>query len=182
MARDGNYDDHRKLLHPEAHKPYLTEEESERLVGGDIEHEMELDELTTTLENEGIDVLPAGEMPSQRLRKLSQDLDESEEVDLSESIDELDKTNDPVRLYLRQMGTVPLLTRQGEIDIAKRFERGHFRVLKAISRSPLAIQEVIALSSVLERGARSIKEVVYNSGNCASATTCIMIRREQVPD
>jgi len=58
------------------------------------------------------------------------------------------------------MGTVPLLTRQGEIDIARRFERGHLRTLKAISRSPLAIQEVINLSSDLEKGIRSIKAVV----------------------
>src|SRR6185312_16689792 len=85
---------------------------------------------------------------------------DQEEVDTSIAPGVLDKSNDPVRLYLREMGTVPLLTRQGEIEIAKRFERGHFRALKAISRSPLAIQEVIALGAELERGARSIKEVL----------------------
>ena len=75
----------------------------------------------------------------------------------------MDKTSDPVRLYLREMGTVPLLTRQGEIEIAKRFERGHLRVLKAISRCPIVIREVKTIGSDLESGARSIKEmVVFN--------------------
>jgi len=48
----------------------------------------------------------------------------------------LEKTNDPVRMYLREMGTVPLLTREGEVEIAKRIERGQLRVLKAISARP----------------------------------------------
>jgi len=160
LARHDNHDDRSNRLPSEADRPYLTEIESKRLIGEDVEPEMALDDLATTLEEEGIDVLAAGEMPSQRRRRLQQELDGSEEVDLSPAIEEVDKSNDPVRLYLREMGTVPLLTRQGEIDIAKRFERGHFRALKAISRSPLAIQEVIALGSDLERGVRSINEVV----------------------
>ena len=52
----------------------------------------------------------------------------------------LDKTNDPVRMYLREMGTVPLLTREGEVEIAKRIERGQLNVLKTLSRSPIVIQ------------------------------------------
>src|SRR5215813_9580184 len=52
------------------------------------------------------------------------------------SSDELDKTNDPVRMYLREMGTVPLLTREGEVEIAKRIERGKLAVIKSISRTP----------------------------------------------
>jgi RNA polymerase primary sigma factor len=139
--------------------PYLTEIESSRLPGADIEPEAELDELSEGLEREGIDIsLLDGESPSQRQHRLERELDGAEDVDLAP--EEADKTNDPVRLYLREMGTVPLLTREGEIEIAKRFERGHFRALKAISRSPIAIQEVVALGADLERHARSIKEVV----------------------
>jgi len=72
----------------------------------------------------------------------------------------LDKTNDPVRMYLREMGTVPLLTREGEVEIAKRIERGQLRVLKALSRSPIVIKEILALGEDLKRGIRSIKELV----------------------
>jgi RNA polymerase primary sigma factor len=72
-----------------------------------------------------------------------------------------DNTNDPVRLYLREMGTVPLLERAEEVAIAKRMERGLALVLKAVSRSPIIIVELIDIGGKLRRGARSIKEVVH---------------------
>lgn len=160
MARHhDDYNDLTNLLHPEADRPYLTDFEPRPLPGEEVESDMELDDLITTVGEEGIDVSPELDMPSQRRGSL-RELDESEDVDLRPSGDVLDKTSDPVRLYLREMGTVPLLTREGEVEIAKRFERGHFRALKAFSRSPLAIQEVIALGSDLQRSVRSIKDVV----------------------
>jgi RNA polymerase primary sigma factor len=63
-------------------------------------------------------------------------------------------------MYLREMGTVPLLTREGEVEIAKRIERGQLRVMKAISRSPIVIREIVALGEDLKRGVRNVKEVV----------------------
>ena len=63
-------------------------------------------------------------------------------------------------MYLREMGTVPLLTREGEVEIAKRIERGQLHVLKALSRSPIVTQEMFALREALGSGSRSIKEVV----------------------
>ncbi len=63
-------------------------------------------------------------------------------------------------MYLREMGTVPLLTREGEVEIAKRIERGQLRVLKALSRSPIVINELLAMGEDLKKGVRSIKEVV----------------------
>ena len=68
--------------------------------------------------------------------------------------------NDPVRMYLREMGTVPLLTREGEVTIAKRIERGQLVVMKSITRSPIVIKELIAVGDDLRKGARSIKEIV----------------------
>jgi len=72
----------------------------------------------------------------------------------------LDKTNDPVRTYLREMGLVPLLTREREVAIAKRIERGQLLVLKTISRSPAVLKELIKIGREIREGARSIKEVV----------------------
>src|SRR5579872_5637044 len=63
-------------------------------------------------------------------------------------------------MYLREMGTVPLLTREGEVEIAKRIERGQLRVLKALSRSPLIVQEMLQVRQDLENAERSIKEIV----------------------
>src|SRR6202790_5159857 len=72
----------------------------------------------------------------------------------------LEKTNDPVRMYLREMGTVPLLTREGEVTIAKRIERGQTLVLKTTTRSPIVIKELLGVAEDLRKGARSIKEIV----------------------
>src|SRR5712692_11187200 len=58
------------------------------------------------------------------------------------------------------MGVVPLLTREGEVDIAKRIERGQRRVLKVLSRSPIVIRQIVAIGEDLKSGARSIKEIV----------------------
>ncbi len=72
----------------------------------------------------------------------------------------LDKNNDPVRLYLREMGTVPLLKRADEVAIAKRMERGRLMVLKTISRSPIVLKELISVGEGLRDGTISIKKIV----------------------
>src|SRR5207247_5959945 len=69
-------------------------------------------------------------------------------------------TNDPVRMYLREMGTVPLLTREGEVEIARRIERGKLAVIKSISRTPLVAKKVIELGDQLHTGDRTIRELV----------------------
>ena len=98
----------------------------------------------------------AGVMGSDK--KLDDDREEEVEIDLSPGA--LDKTNDPVRLYLREMGVVPLLTREGEVAIAKRIERGKIKSQKSISRSPIAITELIKIGKELEVGELSVREVV----------------------
>ena len=83
---------------------------------------------------------------------------EEGEVELAASPGE--KTSDPVRVYLREMGVVPLLTRESEVVIAKRLERGNMRVLKTVSRSAIVVKELIATGAELRSGCRPIKEVV----------------------
>jgi RNA polymerase primary sigma factor len=82
----------------------------------------------------------------------------AEELNLATAV--LDKSADPVRMYLREMGAAPLLTREGEVEIAKRIERGRLAVRKAISRSPLIIKEFLVLGEGLSKGDLSIRDVV----------------------
>ena len=90
-----------------------------------------------------------------------EDEDEIEEdVELDLSAGALEKTNDPVRLYLREMGVVPLLTREGEVAIAKRIERGQLKTQKAIARSPIAVCELLKIGEELEAGRLNIREIV----------------------
>ncbi|HEY6968506.1 MAG TPA: RNA polymerase sigma factor RpoD [Candidatus Angelobacter sp.] len=153
MSRRRTYDPSDNPLDPD-------QPEADPLSGADLSEAGDLEELVTIAEDEGIDLSPEGKMPSPRTRTLYRELDTDEEEEPVPPPDALAKTNDPVRLYLREMGTVPLLTREGEIEIAKRFERGHLRILKALSRSPVVIREIIALGDDLGRGVRSIKEVL----------------------
>ena len=85
-------------------------------------------------------------------------LDEDLELDLSAGT--MEKTNDPVRLYLREMGIVPLLTREGEVTIAKRIERGQVKTQKAISRSPIAVEALLNIGQRLRAGKLNIRDIV----------------------
>jgi RNA polymerase primary sigma factor len=151
-------DDLEKLIDTGKEKGYLTFGEVNDLLPGDITSPDELDDLMTTINTQGIDVL-SGER-TERDKYEPEAGEESEDVELDLTPGQLEKTNDPVRMYLREMGTVPLLTREGEVEIAKRIERGQNRVMKAISRSPIVIREIVALGEDLRRGVRNIKEVV----------------------
>src|SRR5262249_55686213 len=88
-------------------------------------------------------------------------VEEGIELDLTPGA--LEKTNDPVRMYLREMGTVPLLTRDGEVEIAKRIERGQLTVLKVLSRSPVIVREIISLGEQLKRDPSIIKDLLQFS-------------------
>jgi RNA polymerase primary sigma factor len=151
-------DDLEKLIDTGKEKGYLTFGEVNDLLPGDITSPDELDDLMTTINTQGIDVL-SGET-RERDKYEPEAGEEPEDVELDLTPGQLEKTNDPVRMYLREMGTVPLLTREGEVEIAKRIERGQNRVMKAISRSPIVIREIVALGEDLRRGVRNIKEVV----------------------
>jgi RNA polymerase primary sigma factor len=93
-------------------------------------------------------------------KKLHKEVEGGSEVELDPTGGALEKINDPVRIYLREMGAVPLLTREGEVDIAKRIERGQLQVLKALSRSPIVIRQVLTIGKDLRRGVRSIRDIV----------------------
>jgi RNA polymerase primary sigma factor len=151
-------DDIDKLIDTGKEKGYLTYGEVNDLLPGDITTPDDLDDLLTTINTQGIDVLNGESREHDKYEPEAGE--ESDDVELDLSPGTLEKTNDPVRMYLREMGTVPLLTREGEVEIAKRIERGQLRVMKAISRSPIVIREIVGLGEDLRRGVRNIKEVV----------------------
>jgi RNA polymerase primary sigma factor len=158
--KDEKYeDDIQNIIEVGKEKGYLTYGEVNDLIPGDMTSADDLDDLLTTIGTQGIDVLEGGPKFGGS-DKFDSESEDGEDVELDLTPGTLEKTNDPVRMYLREMGTVPLLTREGEVEIAKRIERGQLRVLKAISRSPIVIREVVALGDDLKRGVRNIKEVV----------------------
>jgi len=157
LAINDKYEDEiQGLIDAGKEKGYLTYGDVNDMLPEEIGSPDDLDDLITTIGTQGIDLLDAPKFPGEK----EFEMEEGEDVELDLTPGTLEKTNDPVRMYLREMGTVPLLTREGEVEIAKRIERGQLRVLKAISRSPIVIREIVALGEDLKRGVRNIKEVV----------------------
>ena len=166
LAIEEKYDQVRQLINMGKERGYLLYDEVNDLLPAEIHSSEEIDDLLSTFERYGIDVYEdlssakaalAGDSGEVEVVKEEAPADDSE-LDLTPG--SLEKTNDPVRMYLREMGTVPLLTREGEVAIAKRIERGQLLVLKTISRSPLILKELLGVGEDLRRGSRSIKEIV----------------------
>ncbi len=172
VAIEEKYDQVRQLINMGKERGYLLYDEVNDILPAEVHSSEEIDDLLSTFERYGIDVyedlssakaaLAAGEAgeSAEPAKDESASSSSDNEVDLDLTPGALEKTNDPVRMYLREMGTVPLLTREGEVAIAKRIERGQVLVLKTITRSPLVLKEVMAIGDDLRSGARSIKEIV----------------------
>ena len=166
MGIEEKYDSVRQLIIMGKERGYLLYDEVNDLLPQEIHSSEDIDDLLSTFDSHGIEVLE--EVPKlvstgrEEKAELETEKPEepAEEVELDLTPGALEKTNDPVRMYLREMGTVPLLTREGEVVIAKRIERGQVRVLKAMSRSPIVINEILSLAVSLREGSKSVKEIV----------------------
>src|SRR5688500_4238969 len=134
------------------------------VVSGDPVSDRDIDDVLQKLEAATIGAVESDEELISEVASLATDveeegtLDEVDDLDLSAGEDE--KSADPVRVYLRQMGTVPLLTREQEVSISQRIERGQIKTHKAISRSPIAVKELIRIGDELQTGHLSIRDIV----------------------
>ncbi len=158
MSIEEKYDEVRQLITIGKEKGYLLYDEVNELLPSEITSSEELDDLFNTFGAAGIEVVDSDKGYRDE-RQLDRDAgEEGEQLDLTPGA--LDKTNDPVRMYLREMGTVPLLTREGEVEIARRIERGKLSVIKSISRTPAIAKKIIKMGDDLRAGARTIRELV----------------------
>jgi len=161
------YEQVRSLIHLGKDRGFLLLDEVNDILPAGEHTAEEIDDLFSTVERNGIRIhqevaeAAAGSAPEvAEPAAFEQDVDR-DEPDPDLTAGPLDKSIDPVRTYLREMGSVPLLTREREVAIAKRMERGHLRVLKAISRAPLVLQEIISVGRQLRDGTQPIKKIVH---------------------
>ncbi|HXG56519.1 MAG TPA: RNA polymerase sigma factor RpoD [Vicinamibacterales bacterium] len=162
LSIEEKYDEVRQLIAAGKEKGYLLYDEINDLLPADVTSSDELDDLFSTFSAAGIEVVDSEK--TYREEKLNDRTGEgAEEVELDLTPGALDKTNDPVRMYLREMGTVPLLTREGEVEIAKRIERGKLAVIKSISRTPTIARAIMTMGDQLKADERSVREfVIFN--------------------
>jgi len=160
MSIEEKYDEVRQLISIGKEKGYLLYDEVNELLPAEITSSDELDDLFNTFGSAGIEVIDSDQKYLRDEKVIDRTAEGAEELELDLTPGALDKTNDPVRMYLREMGTVPLLTREGEVEIARRIERGKLAVIKSISRTPLVAKKVIQLGDYLRSGDRTIRELV----------------------
>src|SRR5262249_54118705 len=148
-----------KLIGAGKENEYSADSEMNSTFPPGVHSAQDVDDFLAAIRTRGLDVLE-GE-PRLLYSGLEQRFaGEPDEIDLNQAPGTPEAANDPVRVYLREMGASPLLTREGEVEIAKRIERGQLSALKALSRSPVVVHEVLAIGEELKRGLRSIKETV----------------------
>lgn len=159
MAIEEKYDEIRQLIAVGKEKGFLLYDEVNELLPADVTSSDELDELFALFNSAGIEVIDADQKGREE-KPFSRPDEGRDQVELDLTPGTLDKTNDPVRMYLREMGTVPLLTREGEVAIAKRMERGKLMVMKSISRTPTVAKHIIHMGEQLKQNAIGIKDLV----------------------
>jgi RNA polymerase primary sigma factor len=155
VAADEKYGRLKQLMDAGKAKGFVLYDEVNELLSDNFGSGRELEDVLSELDTAGVDIL---EEPKLEFDKKLEDGEELIDLDLAQETSE--KTYDPVRMYLREMGTVPLLTREGEIELARRIERGESSVRKALSRSALVIREVLQVGESVRRNPVELKNLL----------------------
>jgi RNA polymerase primary sigma factor len=160
---------------------YLLYDEVNNILPDDIRSSEDLDTIFFVFGDAGIELIdPDDSFAAIKVKDDPEAPREEEDAEFEQATEETEKTNDPVRMYLREMGTVPLLTREGEVEIAKRIERGKKSILKALARSPLAITEILRYWDMMDDPEFNLKNFVDFSEN--EVTEKILKKRKALLD
>jgi RNA polymerase primary sigma factor len=161
---EDKYEEVRHLINIGREKGYLVYDEVNDILPEEVSSPEEIDDIFLLFDQLGIEVVDSEAGYKRKDEKVEKEAEpeaepaEPTKFEITPGI--LDKTNDPVRMYLREMGTVPLLTREGEVEIARRIERGEKKIVKALSRSNYVINELLRLGKGLRGREIRLADVV----------------------
>src|SRR3982751_6419205 len=167
----------RELITMGKAKGFLTYDEVNEHMPENIISSDQMDDWLSAFSGEGIEIVDSSsklkvaqkgdaaeaEAETEDEEEATEAASKKEEAEEEEDSDGYSKTNDPVRMYLRKMGSVSLLTREGEVEIAKRIEDGERRVLQVVLNSSVAIEEILELGDKLRKQKIRVKEVVKDA-------------------
>jgi len=165
MAKTSGIDEVKQLIDLGKEKGYLTYDEVNDVLPADL-YPDQLDDIMNMFGEMDIDIVDSSKKVKVAQPKGSEsssdddDDDDSDQEDVEYLPGQIGKTNDPVRMYLREMGSIALLTREGEVEIAKRIEEGGLIARDELLKTPLAIKEILLLGERLSRDKIKIKDVV----------------------
>ncbi|MBE0501422.1 MAG: RNA polymerase sigma factor RpoD, partial [Desulfuromonadales bacterium] len=161
MAKKSSIEEVQQLIDLGKEKGYLTYEEVNEILPADMVSSEHLDSVMSIFGDMDIEVIDSAD-EGQHISDHASDDDDADDDDEKETefdAGTLGKTSDPVRMYLREMGQVPLLTREGEVEIAKRIEEGEALVGRVVLKTPIAVKEILSLGDRLERGLIKVSEI-----------------------
>ncbi|HEY7699652.1 MAG TPA: RNA polymerase sigma factor region1.1 domain-containing protein, partial [Vicinamibacteria bacterium] len=160
LAIEEKYDEVKALITLGKEKGYLLFDEVNDMLPSEVSTSEDLDELFDAFGNHGIDIVESEDKYKELKASGLAGLGKQGDVELDLTPGAIEKTNDPVRMYLREMGTVPLLTREGEVEIAKRIERGKNMATRSITRTFLVTKDVIQLREALRNSEVNLRDVI----------------------
>ena len=163
MGIEEKYEEVRQLINLGRERGYLLYDEVNDVLPEEVHSPEDLDDMFLLFDSLGIEMVDSEEKYKAKLEEkaaAAEKMEEVEETKIDLSPGALEKTNDPVRMYLREMGTVPLLTREGEVEIARRIERGEKNVVKALSRSKYAIAQLLAFGNRIRNKEIRVEDLI----------------------
>src|SRR5215470_12645817 len=152
----------KKLIDLGKEKGYLTYDEVNDMLPADVVSPDQIDDVMSLFGEMDIEVIDSNQRVSLagQAEELAEDEEEEKELDVEVDGDMSGKTGDPVRMYLREMGTVSLLSREGEVEIAKKIEQGEKQVIDEVLSSPLALSYVLDLGKKLAEHEIRVREII----------------------
>ena len=160
MAKKTSIEEVQQLIDLGKEKGFLTYEEVNDILPADMVSSEQIEDVMTMFGEMDIEVVESEQKATATKAKQSDSSDSDDSDDEPEfDADVMGRTSDPVRMYLREMGQVSLLTREGEVEIAKRIEEGEALVARVIVKTPIAFMEVVTLGERHHKGQISIAEI-----------------------
>lgn len=162
MAKEVQSDEVNKLITLGEEKGFLTYDDVNDALLPDVTSAEQLDDIISLFGEKNIDIIDTEQGEKLTLKKSMKDIGDVNLKDTLALVPSADKTGDPVKMYLREMGSVSLLSREGEVEIAKKIEEGARETMSAIFRLSVSINEVLSIGEKLQTGELKSKNVVDN--------------------
>ena len=150
----------KKLIARGKERGYITYDQLNDLLPQEDMSSEQIEDAMATLSDMGINIVDSDDVDEEAEPVTGEDADRLKETDNAEETPDIGRTDDPVRMYLREMGQVELLSREGEIVIAKRIEEGRLKMIESILESPLTIRAIIAWRDALKEDQLLLRDIL----------------------
>jgi len=162
MAKEIESDDFKKLITLGEEKGFLTYDDVNDLLPSDVISSDQIDDIIMLFGEKNIDIIDTDKGEKLVVKKSADERTDSKSDDLLSLLPTVGKTGDPVKMYLREMGLVSLLSREGEVEIAKKIEEGAKESMEAVFSVNSSIKEVVNMGAQLKSGTLRVKSLMDN--------------------